>query len=90
MNLRFTADLPPRTTYTRRPFLNFYAHLIMGMVCDLGINQALPKEYSTMQAFKCAVGWRQQMPTVRTIEERRAVLGCFLITSWYVLLNCLG
>ncbi|KAJ5085829.1 hypothetical protein N7532_010600 [Penicillium argentinense] len=69
------------TTYTRRPFLNFYSHMVMGLVCDLGINQAVPKELSTMQAFKCAVGWKQHVSTSRTIEERRAVLGCFLLTS---------
>lgn len=62
----------------------------MGLVCDLGINQAIPKEPSTMQAFKCAVGWKQPMATMRTIEERRAALGCFLITSWYLIPNFLA
>jgi hypothetical protein len=69
------------TTYSRRPFLNFYAHIVMGLVCDLGINKPVPTEYSTMQAFKSAVGFKQNMPTTRTMEERRAALGCFLITS---------
>jgi hypothetical protein len=69
------------TTYSRRPFLNFYAHVLMGLVCDLGINQPVSQEPSNMQAFKCAVGWKQQIPTIRTLEERRAVLGCFLLTS---------
>ncbi|OKO93709.1 hypothetical protein PENSUB_11988 [Penicillium subrubescens] len=53
----------------------------MGLVCDLGINKPVPTEYSTMQAFKSAVGFKQNMPTTRTMEERRAALGCFLITS---------
>ncbi|GLI82001.1 hypothetical protein PoHVEF18_010399 [Penicillium ochrochloron] len=69
------------TTYSRKPFLNFYAHIVMGLVCDLGINKPVPTEYSTMQAFKSAVGFKQNMPTTRTMEERRAALGCFLITS---------
>ncbi|KAJ5157257.1 uncharacterized protein N7482_008357 [Penicillium canariense] len=69
------------TTYARRPFLNFYAHVVMGLVCDLGINKPVPTEYSTMQAFKSAVGVKQHIPTTRTMEERRAALGCFLITS---------
>ncbi|KAJ5227234.1 uncharacterized protein N7469_007240 [Penicillium citrinum] len=69
------------TTYTKRPFLNFYSHVIMGLACDLGINQAIPKEPSTLQAFKCAVGWKQPDLTTRTLEERRAALGCFLISS---------
>jgi hypothetical protein len=56
----------------------------MGLVCDLGINKPVPTEYSTMQAFKCAVGAKPNIPTSRTLEERRAVLGCFLITSRYL------
>ncbi|KAJ5713761.1 uncharacterized protein N7483_010942 [Penicillium malachiteum] len=69
------------TTYSKRPFLNFYVHVVMGIVCDMGINKALPKDLSTMQAFKSATGYRQQNSTTRTLEERRAALGCFLITS---------
>ncbi|KAJ5996867.1 hypothetical protein N7499_006820 [Penicillium canescens] len=68
-------------TYAKRPFLNFYAHVLIGIVSDLGINKSVPNEYSTMQAFKCAIGWRPNPPTARTLEERRAVMGCFLITS---------
>ena len=75
---------PFRTMLSRRPFLNFYAHIVMGLVCDLGINNPIPTEHSTMQAFKCAVGFKQNIPTSRTMEERRAALGCFLITSRYV------
>ncbi|KAJ5746423.1 hypothetical protein N7520_011605 [Penicillium odoratum] len=69
------------TTFTKRPFLNFYAHMVMGLICDMGINKAVPKDLSAMQAFKCAVGWQQHINTIRTLEERRVVLGCFLITS---------
>ncbi|KAJ5219111.1 uncharacterized protein N7498_001210 [Penicillium cinerascens] len=76
------------TTYSRKPFLNFYAHVLMGLVCDLGINQAVTQELSAMQAFKCIVGWKQHIPTVRTLEERRAVLGCFLLTSSIALTMC--
>ncbi|KAJ6102163.1 hypothetical protein N7486_004590 [Penicillium sp. IBT 16267x] len=68
-------------TFSKRPFLNFYAHMIMGIICDMGINKAVPKDLSTLQAFKCAVGWQPQISTTRTLEERRAVLGCFLISS---------
>ncbi|KAJ5545930.1 hypothetical protein N7494_003515 [Penicillium frequentans] len=68
-------------TFQRRPFINFYAHMLMGIICDMGINKAVPKDLSTLQAFKCAVGWQPQISTTRTLEERRAVLGCFLITS---------
>jgi hypothetical protein len=55
----------------------------MGLVCDLGINKSVTTENSTMQAFKSAVGFKQNIPTPRTMEERRAALGCFLITSRY-------
>jgi hypothetical protein len=55
--------------------------MVMGIICDMGINKAIPKDLSTLQAFKCAVGWQPQANTTRTLEERRAVLGCFLITS---------
>ncbi|KAJ5278979.1 hypothetical protein N7478_004351 [Penicillium angulare] len=69
------------TTYSKKPFLNFYCHVVMGIVCDMGINKAVPKDLSTMQAFKYAVGWRQNNVPTRTLDERRAVLGCFLISS---------
>lgn len=49
----------------------------------MGINKAPSKEQSTMQAFKHAMGWKQIQPMVRTIEERRATLGTFLLTSRY-------
>ncbi|KAI3276388.1 hypothetical protein DTO003C3_9642 [Penicillium roqueforti] len=68
-------------TYTKRPFLNVYAHMLMAVVAELGINQSVPNEYSAMHSFKVAIGMKQTPPTARTLEERRAVLGCFLISS---------
>lgn len=70
-----------RTTYSKRPFLNFYVHVVMGIVCDLGINKAPPKDLSTMQAFKSATGDQEHNSPTRTLEERRIVLGVFLMTS---------
>ncbi|KAJ5246134.1 hypothetical protein N7468_001117 [Penicillium chermesinum] len=75
-------------TYSKRPFLNFYCHMLMGIACDLGINKAISKDQSIMQQFKSAVGMRYPHSTVRTLEERRAALGVFLITSSTAL--CLG
>ncbi|KAJ5894130.1 hypothetical protein N7495_005821 [Penicillium taxi] len=69
------------TTFSKKPFLNFYSHMILGILCDLGLNKAPFKELSTMQAFKCAVGWKLPVLIERTLEERRAALGVFLITS---------
>ncbi|OQE46982.1 hypothetical protein PENCOP_c001G05365 [Penicillium coprophilum] len=68
-------------TYTKRSFLNVYAHMLMAVVAELGINKNEPNEYSAMHAFKVAIGMKQTPPTARTLEERRAVLGCFLISS---------
>lgn len=73
-----------RVTYAKRPFLNIYAHLLMAVVAELGINQNIPNEKSVMHSFKIAIGVKQSPPTARTLEERRAVLGCFLISSRYV------
>ncbi|KAJ5183452.1 hypothetical protein N7492_001068 [Penicillium capsulatum] len=67
--------------YSKRPFLNFYSNFLIGVVSDMGINKAPLTEHSTMQAFKHAMGWRQVQPMVRTIDERRAALGAFLMTS---------
>ncbi|KAJ5678900.1 hypothetical protein N7462_007144, partial [Penicillium macrosclerotiorum] len=69
------------TTYSRKPFLNFYGHVVMGLVCELGIDKAPPKDLTTMQAYKCAVGLRPNISTARSMEERRAALGCFVLTS---------
>ncbi|CAI7598556.1 unnamed protein product [Penicillium glandicola] len=68
-------------TYTKRPFINVYAHVLMAVVAELGINQSAPDKYSAMHSFKLAIGMKQSPPTARTLEERRAVLGCFLISS---------
>ncbi|KAJ5236537.1 hypothetical protein N7489_006628 [Penicillium chrysogenum] len=70
-----------RVTYSKRPFLNVYAHILMAVVAELGINKSVPNEYSAMHSFKVAIGMKQTPPTARTLEERRAVLGCFLISS---------
>ncbi|CAI7584201.1 unnamed protein product [Penicillium discolor] len=66
-------------SYSRRPFLNIYAHILMAVVAELGING--PNDYSAMSSFKDAIGMKQAPPAARTLEERRAVLGCYLISS---------
>ncbi|KAJ5384674.1 hypothetical protein N7517_002585 [Penicillium concentricum] len=68
-------------TYTKRPFLNIYAHMLMAVVAELGINKSEQNEHSVMHSFKIAIGMKQTPPTARTLEERRAVMGCFLISS---------
>ncbi|KGO71770.1 hypothetical protein PITC_027830 [Penicillium italicum] len=68
-------------SYTKRPFLNIYAHILMAVVAELGIDQSGLNDSSSMLAFKVAIGMKQAPPAPRTLEERRAVLGCFLISS---------
>ncbi|KAJ5818745.1 hypothetical protein N7474_004336 [Penicillium riverlandense] len=69
------------TILSKKPFMNFVGHMIMGLVCELGINKDVPKEQSALHTFKCSIGWKVPAPALRTMEERRAVLGAFLITS---------
>ncbi|KAJ5208791.1 hypothetical protein N7449_003170 [Penicillium cf. viridicatum] len=66
-------------SYSKRPFLNIYAHILMAVVAELGING--PNNYSAMSSFKEAIGMKQAPPAARTLEERRAVLGCYLLSS---------
>ncbi|KAJ5692059.1 hypothetical protein N7462_001482 [Penicillium macrosclerotiorum] len=54
-----------------KPFLAVFTQLAVSLVFDLGLNKPLPDEASM------AFGPKQ----CRTMEERRAVLGCFLVTS---------
>ncbi|KAE8404914.1 hypothetical protein BDV37DRAFT_103460 [Aspergillus pseudonomiae] len=67
--------------YCAKPFLNFYSHILTGVVCELGINKAPLNEQTILQGFNRAAGLKTDTAMSRTLEERRAVLGCFLITS---------
>ncbi|BAE60275.1 unnamed protein product [Aspergillus oryzae RIB40] len=67
--------------YCAKPFLNFYSHLLTGLVSELGINKAPRKDQSVLQGFNRAAGLKTEPAMKRTLEERRAVLGCFVITS---------
>lgn len=53
----------------------------MAVVAELGINQSGLNDHSAMLSFKLAIGMKQAPPAPRTLEERRAVLGCFLLSS---------
>ncbi|UDD59335.1 hypothetical protein AFCA_006757 [Aspergillus flavus] len=56
-------------------------HLLTGLVSELGINKAPRKDQSVLQGFNRAAGLKTEPAMKRTLEERRAVLGCFVITS---------
>ncbi len=53
----------------------------MSLVFELQLNKPVPKD---MEPLPCVRETRWKSPTPRTMEERRAVLGCFLVTSMYV------
>ncbi|KAJ5591583.1 uncharacterized protein N7459_001952 [Penicillium hispanicum] len=62
-----------------KPFLALFTQLAVSLVFDLGLNRPVPEEAPALPSSifkKCA-----RPSTPRTIEERRAVLGCFLTTS---------
>jgi hypothetical protein len=50
------------------------------MIFELGLNKPVPKD---IHVLPCVNNYSRPT-TLRTMEERRAVLGCFLITSMYV------
>lgn len=84
LKYHFTKRAPmlSRVTYSKRPFLNAYAHILMGVVADLGINKSPCRDNSSVQEYKSAIGAKGSESVARTLEERRAVLGCFVISSW--------
>ncbi|KAF7595463.1 hypothetical protein BBP40_005799 [Aspergillus hancockii] len=60
-----------------KPFLSAFTQLAIASVFDLGLNKPVPKE--TPVTINCHRFPQPLEP--RTMEERRAVLGCFLVTS---------
>ncbi|KAI9740059.1 MAG: hypothetical protein M1818_004810 [Claussenomyces sp. TS43310] len=61
-----------------KPFLAAFTQIAMSLVFDLGLNKSVPKNGLVIP---CVTQKYSKPPTPRTMEERRAVLGCFLITS---------
>lgn len=59
------------------PFLALFAQLTISLVFDLGLNKPVPKD---ILPGPCEDKYPRRS-TPRTMEERRAVLGCFLVTS---------
>ena len=52
---------------------------------DLGLDAPPSKDLALMLAFNLKGGGKQlSSPKVLTLEERRALLGCFLMSSVYV------
>lgn len=62
-----------------KPFLSVFTHLATSLVFDLGLNNPVQVTPSTFNLHQCP-----RPSTLRTMEERRAALGCYLMTSMYV------
>lgn len=66
--------------YTK-PFVALFTQLAVSLVYDLGLNKPVPQHPPAL----CNLPDRNRgLHSPRSMEERRAVLGCFLITSLYV------
>ena len=59
--------------------LTLFTQLAMSVVFDLGINKPLPAD--PKNSIGCIGGTQSPKATNRTMEERRAALACFLVTS---------
>ncbi len=59
--------------------------LAIGLVANLGLKKMPPKEPPQMMLEYDARGCPKPFnPSPRTMDERRAVIGCFLISSVYL------
>ncbi|KAE8420988.1 hypothetical protein BDV36DRAFT_292664 [Aspergillus pseudocaelatus] len=59
-----------------KPFLSVFTHLATSLVFDLGLNKPVQVMTPTFNLNQCP-----RPSTPRTMEERRAALGCYLVTS---------
>ncbi|KAH6675190.1 hypothetical protein B0J14DRAFT_653379 [Halenospora varia] len=59
-------------------FLSIFTQLAVSLVFDQGLNKQVRKDFRPLFCVKANFS---RAPTPRTMEERRAVLGCFLVTS---------
>ncbi|KAH8651094.1 hypothetical protein BX600DRAFT_473069 [Xylariales sp. PMI_506] len=76
--------------FKKKPFLSLFTQMANSLVFDLGLNRPTPDDTNTLCENKIPLddlnspvcGFTYTKPKLpRTMEERRAVLGCFLITS---------
>jgi hypothetical protein len=87
--------------FVNTPLASRFMHLATGMVYELRLNKPPSKEAAKMFNLGPHDGDKEEaIPITRTMEERRAVLGCFVLSSMYdftlvsdsqlTLLACLG
>ncbi|OJJ50765.1 hypothetical protein ASPZODRAFT_54971 [Penicilliopsis zonata CBS 506.65] len=63
------------------PFYSLYVHMTMGIVGDLGLNKPPRREIPPLAKFKQSIGYKPCATMVRTSEQRRAVLACYICSS---------
>ena len=66
--------------HVHKPSLSLFTRLATSLVFDLGLNQPIHR-YLPPAACIAPIKYPAPRTAPRTTEERRAVLGCFLITS---------
>jgi hypothetical protein len=80
--------LSPRVTFHSQPqksSLCIYSQMAIGLVFELGLDKPAPPDLSMTVSNSNAVGHmpglKASISTLRTMNERRAVLSCFVLTS---------
>ena len=76
-NSKFRASYQIKT----RPFISVFVHLAMSLTSELGLTRSVALTDSEM--IPCLKFDYAKPSTPRTMEERRAVLGCYLFSSMY-------
>ncbi|CRG86500.1 hypothetical protein PISL3812_03506 [Talaromyces islandicus] len=70
---------------SRQTSLGMYTQLAIGLVFELGLNKAPPLDSSAALAHCAAMAYnprfKPSVTNVRTMNQRRAALGCYLISS---------
>lgn len=82
LNQTLTFHFRGHYQFYAKPSLVVFTQLAISLVYDLGFNKPVFKVTNPVLCLKEKRWYRPFGP--RTTEERRAVLGCFLITSMYV------
>lgn len=80
-----SADKNSRGQYYlhNKPILSSLVQLAVAQLVDLGLNKAIPRDmpYLLLEYDAQGCSERYCQPQERTVEERRVVVGCFLVTS---------
>lgn len=64
-----------------RPYLTMWSQIAVSLVCELEIHKPPPGEEGQFGSRVTSFPPRPLVPHIRTLEERRAILGTYIITS---------